>query len=124
MQPDRFGSAAAKLVVAAIAGTVILFLLIVALGWLSAFERTQAGEVAIIRNGGLFDNKKIRGYMPEASDRQNIGLWSEAHKYPAQQRFYKISSTPASRTRGWSTGCRCRPATVFWWTSRAPCTSG
>jgi regulator of protease activity HflC (stomatin/prohibitin superfamily) len=100
MQADRFGSVAAKLVAAAIAGLVILFLLIVALGWLSAFERTQAGEVAIIRNGGLFDNKKIRGYMPEASDRQNIGLWSEAHKYPAQQRFYKISSNASESDSG------------------------
>jgi hypothetical protein len=40
MQPDRFGSVAAKLVAAAIGGIVILVLLIVAVGWLSAFERT------------------------------------------------------------------------------------
>jgi regulator of protease activity HflC (stomatin/prohibitin superfamily) len=70
----------------------LLLLCIIGIGWISAFERTNGGEVAVIRNGGLFDNKKVRGYLPEASDRENIGLWSEAHKYPSQQRFYKISS--------------------------------
>jgi regulator of protease activity HflC (stomatin/prohibitin superfamily) len=91
MQSARSGRA---MVVASLAVGVFaaLVLVIVAFGWLMAFERTKGGEVAIVRNGGLLDNNKIRGYIPEASDRTNVGLWSSVHKYPSQQRFYKLSS--------------------------------
>lgn len=96
---------------ASVATVVLIVGFIGGCGWISAFEKTKGGEVAVIRNGGLFDDNKIRcshepdkngadefgckgeeGFLPEASSRTNIGLWSSAHKYPSQQRFYKLSS--------------------------------
>lgn len=81
-------------------GVVALAGVITAIGWVSAFEKTQGGEVAIVRNGGLFDNNKIRGYIPEASERINVGMWSNVHRYPAQQRFYKISANAKESDTG------------------------
>src|SRR5215212_1416955 len=98
MQADRsLAIRGAALVVGVV---VALVLVITAIGWVMAFERTKGGEVAIIRNGGPFDNNRIRGYLPEASSRQNIGLWSSAHKYPSQQRFYKLSSDATESDSG------------------------
>src|SRR5829696_3072805 len=98
MQADRsLAIRGAALVVGVV---VALVLVITAIGWVMAFERTKGGEVAIIRNGGPFDNNRIRGYLPEASSRQNIGLWSSAHKYPSQQRFYKLSSNATESDSG------------------------
>jgi regulator of protease activity HflC (stomatin/prohibitin superfamily) len=99
MQIDRSRGAqgVAVLVVAAVC---VLGLLILAVAWLGAFERTSGGQVAVIRNGGPFDNNKIRGTLPEASSRTNIGLFSEAHKYPSQQRFYTISSNAGKSDSG------------------------
>ncbi|WP_019634999.1 SPFH domain-containing protein [Actinomadura atramentaria] len=56
------------------------------------FERTGGGEVAVVRNGGFFDNNRIRQVIDPGSGRKWIGLYSKAHKYPAQQRFYTITS--------------------------------
>ncbi|MGP4024877.1 SPFH domain-containing protein [Actinomadura sp. 3N407] len=56
------------------------------------FERTSGGEIAVIRNGGFFDDNKIRQVIDPASGRVWIGLYSQVHKYPAQQRFYTITS--------------------------------
>lgn len=56
------------------------------------FERTSGGEIAVIRNGGFFDNNKIRQVIDPGSGRVWIGFYSQVHKYPAQQRFYTITS--------------------------------
>ncbi len=77
-----------------------IFLIILFIGGCSSFERTSGGEVAIVRNGGPFDNNKIRQYIPEASDRTWTGLWSSTHKYPSSQRFYKISSNAEESDTG------------------------
>ena len=61
-------------------------------GFFGAFERTSGGEVAVVRNGGLFDNNKIRQIIEPGSGLTWIGWWSNVHKYPAQQRFYTITS--------------------------------
>ncbi|SNS24801.1 SPFH domain / Band 7 family protein [Actinomadura meyerae] len=77
---------------------VITAVLLVVVGWpvLSAlfggFERTTGGEIAVVRNGGFFDNNKIRQVIDPGSGRVWIGLYSQVHKYPAQQRFYTITS--------------------------------
>src|SRR5215204_2562011 len=93
MQADR--SLAIRGAVLIVGVVVALVLVITAIGWVMAFERTKGGEVAIIRNGGPFDNNRIRGYLPEASSRQNIGLWSSAHKHLRQPRFHALSSDAA-----------------------------
>ncbi|POM27245.1 SPFH domain / Band 7 family protein [Actinomadura rubteroloni] len=56
------------------------------------YERTGGGEVAVVRNGGFFDNNRIRQVIDPGSGRTWIGLYSKVHKYPAQQRFYTITS--------------------------------
>jgi len=59
---------------------------------LTSFDRTQGGEIAVVRNGGPFDNNRIRQIIEPASSRTYTGLFSQSHKYPAQQRFYTITS--------------------------------
>jgi regulator of protease activity HflC (stomatin/prohibitin superfamily) len=99
MSADRTrGALGVALLVLAAVG--VLCVLIVAIAWLAAFERTSGGQVAVVRNGGPLDNNKIRGTLPEASSRTNVGLFSQVHKYPSQQRFYKISSNAGESDSG------------------------
>lgn len=78
------------LVIAAFVGLV---------GFFGGLERTSGGEIAVVRNGGLFDNNKIRQVIDPASSTTWIGWWSHVHKYPAQQRFYTITADPKRSTQ-------------------------
>jgi hypothetical protein len=69
-----------------------IVLLIVVIGVLSSFDKTSGGEVAVVRNGGMFDNNRIRQVIDPASGLTYTGMWSHVHKYPAQQRFYTITA--------------------------------
>lgn len=60
------------------------------------FDKTTGGEIAVVRNGGPFDNNNIRQVIQPASSLTWTGWWSTTHKYPAQQRFYTITADPAS----------------------------
>jgi regulator of protease activity HflC (stomatin/prohibitin superfamily) len=84
----RLGRPVAIVVLSAvvIAGFVAL------IGLFGALERTSGGEIAVVRNGGMFDNNRIRQVIDPASGVTWIGWWSKVHKYPAQQRFYTITS--------------------------------
>jgi hypothetical protein len=62
------------------------------LGWFGGYTKTDAGEIAVVRNGGLFDDNQIRQIIDPASSLTWTGLWSTAHRYPAQQRFYTIAA--------------------------------
>lgn len=79
-------------------GAIVLAILIAAIGLpviinvFGGFERTGGGEVAVVRNGGPFDNNRIRQIIDPASSLTWIGMASKVHKYPAQQRFYTITS--------------------------------
>jgi len=64
-----------------------------------AFFKTQAGEVAVVRNGGPVSNTQIREIVPPASSVKYIGLFSTTHSYPAQQRFYTITADDAGGDR-------------------------
>ncbi|WP_033423899.1 SPFH domain-containing protein [Actinomadura flavalba] len=88
-------------------GTAIVLavlLVVVGIPVLSAlfggFERTGGGEVAVVRNGGFFDNNRIRQIIDPGSSRTWIGFYSKVHKYPAQQRFYTITSQKGRSTGG------------------------
>jgi len=59
---------------------------------LGGYERTGGGDIAVVRNGGFFDDNKIRQVIDPASGRTWTGLYSKVHRYPAQQRFYTITS--------------------------------
>ena len=75
---------------------IAIVLLVVAVPTLSGifggYDRTSGGEVAVVRNGGMLDNNRIRQIIDPGSGLKWTGLWSHAHKYPAQQRFYTITS--------------------------------
>jgi regulator of protease activity HflC (stomatin/prohibitin superfamily) len=55
--------------------------------------------VAVVRNGGMFDNNRIRQVIDPASGLTYTGMWSHVHKYPAQQRFYTITSNNGNGDR-------------------------
>jgi len=63
------------------------------------FDKTTGGEIAVVRNGGPLDNNKIRQVIDPASNLTWTGLYSSSHKYPAQQRFYTITSDPGNGDR-------------------------
>lgn len=63
-----------------------------ALGVVTGWERTDGGEVAVIRDGGPFDDNKVRQVIDPGSGLTWTGLWSSTHSYPAQQRFYTITA--------------------------------
>ncbi len=73
---------------------VIVVGLVVLITALSSFDKTNGGEVAVIRNGGPFDNNKVRQVIQPASSLTWTGVQSASHKYPSQQRFYTITSDP------------------------------
>ncbi|MGI5272589.1 SPFH domain-containing protein [Nonomuraea sp. CA-218870] len=61
-------------------------------GVVGGLERTGAGEVAVVRDGGWFDDTRVRQVIPPGSGLTWTGLWSSVHPYPAQQRFYTITA--------------------------------
>jgi regulator of protease activity HflC (stomatin/prohibitin superfamily) len=75
--------------------------LVLLIGAFHGFTKTSGGEVAVVRNGGPFDNHRIRQTIEPASGLTWMGWWSSVHKYPAQQRFYTIT---ADAGRGERTG--------------------
>src|SRR5690606_19956359 len=62
------------------------------IGVAGGFERTSGGEVAVVRNGGPLDDNKVRQIIDPGSSVTWTGLWSQVHRYPAQQRYYTITS--------------------------------
>jgi hypothetical protein len=80
-----------------LAGFVVLIVALV--GFFSGFDKTRGGEVGVVRNGGWFDNNRIRQVIPSGSQLTWTGFWSTTHKYPAQQRFYTITSDTARGER-------------------------
>jgi len=80
----------ARLIVIGVLALVALVVVLPALS--SSLTKTQGGEIAVVRNGGPLDNNKIRQIVPPASSLTWIGLFSTKHTYPAQQRFYTITS--------------------------------
>lgn len=55
--------------------------------------KPEAGQIGVIRNGGPFDNRNIRGIVRAGSGLTWSGLYSTTHYYPvsSQQRFIKLS---------------------------------
>lgn len=85
---------------AAVAACVVLIGLVLGLptliGFLSAWNNVDAGHIAVLRNGGVFSDSNVRGFLDPASSVSFTGLWSTEHIYPAQQRTYTISADPAN----------------------------
>jgi len=80
-------------ILAGVGGAALaIYLLVLGSSVLGSFDRTNGGQIAVVRNGGPFDNHKIRQIIDPASGLTYVGLYSSVHKYPAQQRFYTITS--------------------------------
>lgn len=62
------------------------------------FVKTDGGHVAVVRNGGPFDNNKIKDVVPAASSRHYEGMYSSTHLYPASQRYYTIAASGGDRS--------------------------
>lgn len=79
-----------------VAGGVValIALVFVLVGVIGSFDKTDAGDIAVVRNGGWFDNKRIRQVVQPGSGLTWIGLYSTMHRYPAQQRFYTLTADP------------------------------
>jgi regulator of protease activity HflC (stomatin/prohibitin superfamily) len=80
-----------KIAIFAVIGAIIIAVPTV-IGLFSGFERTSGGEVAVIRDGGPLDDNKVRMVIDPGSSVTWVGWWSQVHRYPAQQRFYTITS--------------------------------
>jgi hypothetical protein len=78
----------------AVAGAIvgIIVLIVTLVGVIGGFDKTSGGDVGVVRNGGWFDNNRIRQVIPPGSGLTWTGFFSTTHKYPAQQRFYTITS--------------------------------
>jgi regulator of protease activity HflC (stomatin/prohibitin superfamily) len=76
---------------AALAALVVVIITVSSV--MGSFDRTDGGQVAVVRNGGPFDNSNIRQIIEPASSLTWTGFDSSSHKYPAQQRFYTITAT-------------------------------
>ena len=93
----RRSPGAPALIVGAVAFALVGLILLV--GLFDGLTKTSGGEVAVVRNGGPFDNHRIRQIIDPASGVTWIGWWSSLHAYPAQQRFYTITSDDARGDR-------------------------
>ncbi|GAA1979726.1 SPFH domain-containing protein [Catenulispora subtropica] len=60
--------------------------------FIDAWDRTDAGEIAVVRHGGWFGDRNIRSIIDPSSSLRWTGMWGVVHKYPAQQRFYTITA--------------------------------
>ncbi len=71
---------------------LVIFGLPTLYGAFDSLTKTSAGEVAVVRNGGWFDDNSYRQKIPAGSGVTWTGFWSSIHRYPAQQRFYTITA--------------------------------
>jgi hypothetical protein len=81
-------------VLAAIVALIVVVLGFgVFIGGCQSLDNTDAGQVAVVINGGPFDSKEQRGTVAPSSGWQVPGLASTWHKYysDTQQRYFRIS---------------------------------
>lgn len=78
------------LLVVVLAGAALVASVVVGRG---PTTKPEAGQIGVIRNGGPFDNRNIRGIVRAGSGLTWSGLYSTTHYYPvsSQQRFIKLS---------------------------------
>ncbi|MCI4065675.1 SPFH domain-containing protein [Micromonospora sp. R77] len=77
---------------AVLVGAIVLIVALTAV--IGGFDKTAGGEVGVVRNGGWLDNNRVRQVIPPASSLTWTGMYSTIHRYPAQQRFYTLTSDP------------------------------
>lgn len=87
--PIRITAASAVGLIAVVFGFPALF------GLFGAWQNVDAGHIAVLRNGGMFSDSNVRGFLDPASSLSYTGIFSTEHIYPAQQRTYTISANPS-----------------------------
>lgn len=77
-----------------IRGLMGLCLVGVLAGTTGCYSTPEGGQIGVVRNGGSFDNKKIRQVVPNGSGNTWVGWGSDTHYYPvdSQQRYIKAES--------------------------------
>lgn len=99
----KYGSSPALRAGALLVGAVLFVLAFgVFIGSCSSLNRTEPGEVNLIRNGGWFDDRSIREVRSPNSGYAVSGLFSEVRRYIAgdQQRYYTVASDPSLDSKG------------------------
>ena len=73
---------------------VVLVIIVGIVAGFSGCTKPKAGEIGVIRNGGVLDNKNIRGTVDNGSGITWAGFWSDTHYYPvdSQQRFFRMAT--------------------------------
>jgi regulator of protease activity HflC (stomatin/prohibitin superfamily) len=59
-----------------------------------SFESTDAGHVAVVRNGAPWGDKKISKVLQPGSGAKYVGIWTTVHTYPVTQSSYTITDDP------------------------------
>ena len=74
------------------AGLAVLVLggLFVGIATVNSLNKADGGEVIVVRNGGLFDDNQFRQIVTTADGLTGTGWWSQIHRYPTTQRFFKV----------------------------------
>lgn len=75
----------------AVAVAVVVGAVVGMVGGIDGMHSTEGGQVAVVRNGGMFDKRDVRQVIPPASAVTWAGWWSDVHSYPSQARFYTIT---------------------------------
>ncbi len=83
---------AAGCVIGALAALIAT--LILAIPFLAAWNNVDSGHIAVLRNGGMFSDSNVRGFLDPSSSVSFTGLYSTEHVYPAQQENYTITADP------------------------------
>lgn len=84
------GNPSAGFLIVLVGLAVVAFGIVPGIVAVFSWTKTDGGHVAIVRNGGPFDNNSIRQYLPASSSLTYTGLYSSVHEYPAQGRYYDI----------------------------------
>jgi regulator of protease activity HflC (stomatin/prohibitin superfamily) len=71
----------------------------VLVGGFGGLRSTGGGEAAVVRDGGPFDDNRVRQVIDPGSGLTWTGWWSSVHAYPAQQRFYTITADARRATK-------------------------
>jgi regulator of protease activity HflC (stomatin/prohibitin superfamily) len=82
---------AAKAAGGCLAVAVGLSVLFVGIPAAMSFESTNAGQVAVVRNGAPWGDKKISQVIQPGSGAKYVGIWTTVHFYPATQSSYTIT---------------------------------
>lgn len=64
------------------------------IGYAMSYESTDAGHVAVVRNGAPWGDKKITSVIQPGSSARYVGYWTTVHSYPVTQSSYTITDDP------------------------------